>query len=94
MGAFSALAKLVDRLGKVILVILEVMPIGIGRAALIVWLKVSAESHRDLVVDVLLISWPVADWLTGWLLLVVVEPPLTRITEVILASSSGRELQG
>jgi hypothetical protein len=66
------------------------MPIGIGCVALIRWLKVFAESHRDLV-GVLLISWPVADWLTGWLwlLLVVVEPPLTRITEAILTSSSG-----
>ena len=83
MGAFSALAKLIDRLGKVILVILEVMPIGIGRVALIVWLKVSAESsHRDLVIDVLLISWLVADWLISWLLLVMVELPLMRIMEV------------
>jgi hypothetical protein len=37
------------------------MPIGIGRAALIRWLKVSAESSHCDLVDVLLISWPVVD---------------------------------
>jgi hypothetical protein len=36
------------------------MLIGIGRAALIRWLKVFAESYCDLV-GVLVISWPVVD---------------------------------